>query len=923
MEIKDIKNRLGIMEVLQHYGLRPDKNGRLKCPFHPDKTPSLQVYPKTNTYCCFSSNCSAGTGDAIQFIELYEKCSKHEALKKATELAGLYDVETTPTAPATLLIETDSLTKSAVLSKAFGLFKKALPLTKRAVEYLQSRSLDYKQHETGFINAGYHHELTKELTESLAKFGLLKPKPSGGFTTWAKDCIVFPLKNQEGKIVSLYGRSTSDQHDQRHFYLTGREGLYPGYPTPTTTKLILTESIIDAASLLQLDGFSVLALYGTNGLTDEHIKAITALQSLEEVILMLNADAPGEAATQKHAQALHALLPHIRITCVHLPAGEDVNSVLCTHDDASVLQSLINERTSAIAEACLPTRQALADRDFSFSSETAQSGSRTPLKNNNNESEQNKKPAETPAVPASQPNHVNHPNPKNHSLDTRNAELLIYQNCQLQIEVLGGIRITGLDRMKVTLKVTHLQKQALPVRHTLDLYHRQQTEQLIETIAENFDVNIKQTAGSIGELTNELEAYRLERIEALQPKKDTRPELTEAQKQAAINELKRENLLQRTGQLIGLSGIVGEETNRLIAYLVYSSRKRQNPLHIMFLGSSGSGKTYLQEKVSELIPEEDKQEITQVTENAFYYFKQDELKYKLLLIEDLDGAESSQYPIRELQSKKRISKTVTLKDNKGNLKTITVKVEGPVSVSSCTTKEKVYEDNANRCLLLYVDQCKDQDKRIMEYQTKLSAGEVNHDQEQKIKALMQAMQRMLLPVEVVNPYARFIQLPEQIFKPRRTMSLLLGFIETVTWYHQYQRPVKSNGAGHYIETSIEDIEQSFALIKDVLFTKGDELAKATRQFLEQLKHILKSQNRESITAKEIRHQLRINPSNLKRYLIELERYGYIKGQGNRYRSYEYSVTNFEEYEALKGSIDGQLTAIVERIKESVSGSVVQ
>jgi DNA primase catalytic core len=898
MDIKDIKAKLSILEVLNYYGLRPDKNDRLRCPFHPDKTPSLQVYPKTNTYCCFSSNCNAGTGDAIQFIELYEKCSKHEALKKAAELAG----GETSQAPATMFVQTDSLTKSAVLSKAFAIFKKALPLTKRAVEYLQSRNLNHKHHETGFINAGYHHELGKELTESLAKHGLLKLKPAGGYTTWAKDCIVFPLKNQEGKIISLYGRSTSDQHDQRHFYLAGREGLYPGYPKPTTTKLILTESIIDAASLLQqkaiAQGFAVLALYGTNGLTDEHIKAITALQSLDEIILMLNADAPGEAATQKHAQALHALLPGIRITCVHLPAGEDVNSVLQNHDDPKILVDLVEART-----------------DFSFSNETALSGSRTPLKNNKNESEQKKnEPAATTAPSVLQ---------QSSSLNTRNAELLIYDNCQLRIEVLGGIRITGLDRMKVTLKVTHLQKQLLPVRHTLDLYHRQQTEQLIETIAENFDVNIKQTAGSIGELTNELEAYRLERIEALQPKKDTRPELTEAQKQAAINELKRENLLQRTGQLIGMSGIIGEETNRLIAYLVYSSRKRQNPLHIMFLGSSGSGKTYLQEKVSELIPEEDKQEITQVTENAFYYFKQDELKHKLLLIEDLDGAESSQYPIRELQSKKRISKTVTLKDNKGNLKTITVKVEGPVSVSSCTTKEKVYEDNANRCLLLYVDQCKDQDKRIMEYQTKLSAGEVNHDQEQKIKALMQAMQRMLQPVEVVNPYARFIQLPEQIFKPRRTMGLLLGFIETVTWYHQYQRPVKSNAHGHYVETTIEDIEQSFALIKDVLFTKGDELAKATRQFLEQLKHILKSQNRESITAKEIRQQLRINPSNLKRYLIELERYGYIKGQGNRYRSYEYSVTNFEEYEALKGSIDGQLTAIVQRIKESLSGSVVQ
>jgi DNA primase catalytic core len=913
MDIKDIKAKLSILEVLNHYGLKPDRNDRLKCPFHPDKTPSFQIYPKTNTYCCFSSNCNAGTGDAIQFIELYEKCSKHEALKKAAELAGgevAPQGQALPQAPANLLIETDTLTKTAVLAKAFGLFQRALPKTKRAVEYMQSRGLDYKQHEAGVINNGYHHELTKELIESLAKFGLLKVNLVKGYNVWGRDCIVFPLKNQEGKTVSLYGRSTSDNHDQRHFYLAGREGLYPHYPKPGTTKLILTESIIDAASLLQqkeiAQGFAILALYGTNGLTDEHIKAITALQSLEEVILMLNADAPGEAATQKHAQALRALCPGVRITCVHLPAGEDVNSVLCTHDDASVLQSLINKRT-----------------DISFSSETVLSGSRTPLKNNKNESEQNKKVSETPADPALQ----NIPTVREHtsSLNTRNAELLIYDNCQLRIEVLGGIRITGLDRMKVTLKVTHLQKQLLPVRHTLDLYHRQQTEQLIETIAENFDVNIKQTAGSIGELTNELEAYRLERIEALQPKKDTKPELTEAQKQAAINELKRENLLQRTSQLIGLSGIVGEETNRLIAYLVYSSRKRQNPLHIMFLGSSGSGKTYLQEKVSELIPEEDKQEITQVTENAFYYFKQDELKHKLLLIEDLDGAESSQYPIRELQSKKRISKTVTLKDNKGNLKTITVKVEGPVSVSSCTTKEKVYEDNANRCLLLYVDQCKDQDKRIMEYQTKLSAGEVNHEQEQKIKALMQAMQRMLQPVEVVNPYARFIQLPEQIFKPRRTMGLLLGFIETVTWYHQYQRPVqnrKVNGepVEPYIETTIEDIEQSFALIKDVLFTKGDELAKATRDFLELLKSWLAEHNQSSFKIQEIRKSLRMHPRNLQRYVKELMQYGYLKREGSykQRQGFEYSIADGSEYGQLQTAIDEQLQKVLKAIKKATA-----
>jgi len=135
----------------------------------------------------------------------------------------------------------------------------------------------------------------------------------------------------------------------------------------------------------------------------------------------------------------------------------------------------------------------------------------------------------------------------------------------------------------------------------------------------------------------------------------------------------------------------------------------------MCLGASGTGKTWLQEKVSELMPEADKLEITSLSSNAFYYFGREELKHKLLLIEDLDGAESVLYPLRELQSKRKISKTVTLKDNKGNLKTVTLNLEGPVCVSGCTTREQLYEDNANRCILLYMDNSIEQDKKIMEY----------------------------------------------------------------------------------------------------------------------------------------------------------------------------------------------------------------
>ncbi|VAW29366.1 DNA primase, partial [hydrothermal vent metagenome] len=372
---------------------------------------------------------------------------------------------------------------------------------------------------------------------------------------------------------------------------------------------------------------------------------------------------------------------------------------------------------------------------------------------------------------------------------------------------------------------------------------------------------------------------------------------------------------------IALSGLVGEERNAMIAYITYTGRKREKPLHIMCLGVSGSGKTYLQEKIGELIPEEDKLEITMLSENAFYYFGKEELKHKLILIEDLDGAENVLYPLRELQSKRKISKTVTLKDNKGNLKTITLEVNGPVSVSSCTTKEKIYEDNANRCILLYIDAGKTQDKRISDYQKAESAGKVNYRSENQIKDRFKNIQRTLKPINVVNPYAQLIDLPEEVFKPRRTLTMLLSFIETITYYHQYQRTIKAGTEtrGRYIKSTVADVEHGFRLMRDVLFRKSDELSGACRSFFEELKEYVSSEGlpKEEPTfyKREIRAHLRMNPNNLKRYLRELLAYGHIKVTGgSKYRGYEYSMVNEAEYNELKEKIDQQLEVILQKIR---------
>jgi len=583
----------------------------------------------------------------------------------------------------------------------------------------------------------------------------------------------------------------------------------------------------------------------------------------------------------KHAATLAGLLPQVKITAVRLPDGEDVNSLLHTHDDSSILIDMISQRQSV-----------------SFYSSIEKEA--PPVEN-----------AVTPAVDT--------------RLNTATPELLSYDGGLLQITILGGIKLTGLDRLRVTLKVEHNSRQLLPVRHNLDLYNNSHAEQLTSKLSEAFEMSLQVVTGIISQLTSALEAYRASRLKSMQVRPAMKPALTAAQREAAINYLKQPGLLRRTSDDIGRSGIVGETVNRLVAYLVYSSRKRETPLHIMFLGASGSGKTYLQERVSELIPVEDKIEITQVTENAFYYFKQEELKHKLLLIEDLDGAESSLYPLRELQSKRRISKTVTLKDSKGNLKTVTVTVEGPVSVSGCTTREKLYEDNANRCLLLYVDGSSEQDRRIMEYQTRLSAGLVDHGQEKAVKELFRSIQQVLQPLRVVNPYAAYIQLPEQIFKPRRTMTLLLSFIETITFYHQYQREIKRDGSGHpYIESTPEDISAAFGLLKEVLFSKGDELAKATRNFLEQLKAHLSAENLDSFTPQQIRKEFRLHPRSLQRYIRELFQYGYLRQvSGYKHRKgFEYTITDNNEYSQLTSLIDEQLQGILAKISATTSTTTV-
>lgn len=479
-------------------------------------------------------------------------------------------------------------------------------------------------------------------------------------------------------------------------------------------------------------------------------------------------------------------------------------------------------------------------------------------------------------------------------LNTANPEMFTFKSGDIHIDVLGGIRMSGLDRLRVTLRITS--GNLFPLRNNIDLYQSDQVEKLVGKASSYFERDSHEVRTIFNELIAALEQFRFESLEHLYNSKNQEVELLGHERQKALAFLKQPDLMNITLDMIGKSGVVGEENNRLLLYLIFTSRLTSNPLHAVIHGKSGEGKTHLQETVASLIATEYLVELTSLTENALYYFDKDELNNKVITIEDMDGAEKALFPIRELQSKRQLTKTYTQRDSKGNMRTVSHVVEGKVVFSGCTNKESLFEDNSNRSISLHVDSSQEQDNRILKYHQDRYSGKNNSEEEQQIRILFQNCQRVLKPVPVLNPYASEIVLPDFILKPRRTMAIVLSLIETITLYHQYQRKVKKvNGVPHIVSTK-QDVKWANLLLKDCLLQKSDYLSVGCRRYFETIKQYLNSNKTNQFYSRDINT---VRHSTQKKYLRQLLHEGYIQiKSGNRHRGYLYVVTGSDKYQNI-------------------------
>jgi DNA primase len=817
MEISEIKAQLTITQVLDHYGLKANQNKMLCCPFHNDKAPSMQVYPETNTVHCFSSNCKlCGRAiDVIDFIMYMEGITKHEAILKAKELIGYSE----PSQP---------------FEKLFKVFQSILKKNDRAQDYLKGRNIE--KSEPGFNDGTW---------ESL------------------KQCVIFPLKSKQNKIVSLYGRSIYNNEEARHFYTRNRKGLYPNYPKADTKILILTEAVIDAATLLQISDHKILACYGTNGFTAEHEQAIKELKQLEEIIIFFDGDEAGREGSKRVSEKLHQLRPEIKLSSINTPESEDVNSLAQSHE-AEIFTHLLSTR-----------------KPFSFSIEK-----------------------KNPVLPT------------NLQLDTSNPHKIIYRTLSANYYVKGGLRNEA-DSMRVSLDIEHPQN-GRKSRSKLDLYEDKQVEKIARDAAEKLQLRSDLIQLDLEILTELLEQHR-EKINAPKEATQVQTNITPQYQKQAVEFLTKPSLIKRWNDLIGKAGVVGEENSRIFLMAIAITHKMREPLHALIQGSSGSGKTHLMAKVYNFIPLADKKNFTRVTEGSLYNYGMYDLQNKLICIEDLDGMkEEAQFAFRELQSKGMIISSTSTKDDNGNISAQEKTVYGPIASMSCTTKGEIYEDNMSRCFIIAVDESNEQSKKVIQYQNMKASGQIDEAKEKQCTEFIQTLVNLLKSYDVINPYADKVHLPEEAHKIRRLNGLYQAFVKAITLMHQYQR--KKDARGRLISEK-EDLQIAAEILFESILLKVDELDGSLRQFYERLKEYIKKKGNGQahegyeFGQREVRQALNVSKSQLQRYLNDLSQLEYIRQSGGHInRGLNYKVLYWDNVQVMRAKVKRHLQGQLDQLE---------
>jgi DNA primase len=876
-EIERLKATVAVQRLVEARGIDLVRHGADwlgRCPFHADKTPSLVVSPAKNLWHCLGA-CQIG-GGPIDWVMKAEGVSfRHavELLREGMPAVSSGDrvvrVSTVPKLPAPVSSDADD---RELLRQVVDYYHDTLQHSPEALAYLQSRGLNHpeliERFRLGFANRTLGLRLPEknrkagaEIRTRLQALGLVRDSGHEHFN----GSLVIPVLDAQGDVTEIYGRKITTRlrpGTPLHLYLPGphagvwnREGL-TGAP-----EVIVCEALIDAMTFWCAGYRHVTAAYGVEGFTADHLAALQQAGT-ERVLIAYDRDAAGDAAAAKLATQLMA----IGIACyrIQFPKGMDANAYAQHVQPASKSLGLVirqavwlgegpapsrlDGQTPAIVSDRLPVAPVTATPFLAAAVDVAPVASVPP------EASPPDVPSTgvpTPAPPAYPP-----------AVTEVSATEVVLMLGERRYRVRGLARNLSPDTLKVNLMVT--QDEAFYV-DTLDLYNARARTGYAAQAALALGVSDGVMHADLGRVLRELEAVQDAAIrQALEPDVPAAVALSEDDHTAALALLTAPDVLEQILVDFAACGVVGERTNLLIGYLAAVSRKLRAPLAVVVQSTSAAGKSALMEAVLAFVPEEERLRYSAMTGQSLYYLGQTQLKHKILAIAEEEGVRRAAYALKLLQSEGELTIASTGKDpTTGNLITQEYRVEGPVMIFLTTTAIEIDEELLNRCLVLTVDEGREQTQAIHRRQrTRRTLDGLLASEEREHRCTRQQnAQRLLRPLAVVNPYADQLTFMDDRTRTRRDHEKYLTLIDTIALLHQYQRPIHTTthrGATiEYIEVTRADIAQANALAHDLLGRSLDELPPQTRRLLQALCTMVENRlQAEAIPRSELRFSRR-------------------------------------------------------------------
>ena len=865
-EVERLKKEISVQRLAEARGVKLTRHGADllgKCPFHDDRTPSLVITPAKNLWHCLGA-CNAG-GDVIELVMRAEGVSFRHAvellrsdhLPSAASPIQPVKQSTVPKLPPPVAREADD---RALLLQVVGYYNEALKQSPEALRYLSSRGLQsseiidrfrlcFANRTLGYGLEGKNRIAGAEMRGRLQRLGILRETGHEHFN----GSVVVPVFNASGEVVEIYGRKITPRLREGtplHLYLKGEHrGVWNEEALIASKEIILCEALIDALTFWVAGFRNVTASYGVNGFTADH-RAAFAQHGTERVYIAYDRDEAGDKAAAKLAEELIEM--GIECFRVQFPKGMDANEyALKVTPAARSLGVLLNKATwlgkgqrAAAPEPeiePLPAEAKAAAKEEKIEDDAPEPIAETrPAVGAPMEEVFSLAAALEPVAPTGPEPSTAAPAPSiDVPVEIRGEDIFIQQGDR-RYRIRGLNKNLSYELLKVNVLVSGMTPHGESAFHvdTLDLYSARQRSVFTKQAAEELGIKEEVLRRDLGRVLLKLEELQDEQIKkALEPE-NKEVEIGPEDRAAALELLRDPKLLDRIVEDFARCGMVGEETNKLVGYLGVVSRHLDTPLAVIVQSSSAAGKSSLMEAVLAFLPDEQRVQYSAMTGQSLFYMGETDLKNKVLAIVEEEGAHSASYALKLLQSEGVLTIASTGKDPAtGRLTTHQYRVEGPVMIFLTTTAIQLDEELLNRCLVLSVNEEREQTRAIHRVQREAQTleGLLKRRDRSSILAVHRNAQRLLKPMYVANPYARELTFHDNQTRTRRDHMKYLTLIRTIALLHQHQRPRKTvdhrGRPVEYIEVTISDIAVANRLAHEVLGRSLDELPPQTRRLL--------------------------------------------------------------------------------------------